>query len=71
MPNQLQRFRVAQGFKKRVDLAAGAKVSERTIANLEEGSDRPVSRKVREKLCEALMVDDELSLFTFKHKVRR
>ena len=58
------------GFLKRAHLAYAADVSERTVFNLEDGSDRPVSKKVREKLAAALKVDQSV-LFTKKNTVRR
>lgn len=67
---KLQLVRERKGFRKRAHLAFLAGVSERTVYNLEEGSDRPVSKKVRAKLAKALKVP-QTALFTKKDTVRR
>lgn len=54
----LEVIRKRKGFAKRVSLAAAANVSERSIANFEDGHDRPVSKKVRGKLAAALGVPE-------------
>lgn len=68
MQTKLQQLRQKRGLG-RLHLAFIARVSERTIYNIEEGSDRPVSPKVRAKLAGALGVRETV-LFTKENKIK-